>query len=106
MAGVSYDLHATGGIDKYLTHTPHKTFVRSVHQQHTKFALESLSQPFNTPVQFGHESQILLNRAGDMIYFMYVHVVLPGIVAWDNKDKNGSTSVHFPVHMDGEVDAR
>ena len=101
MSGVSYDIHAHGSIDKYLTGTPSKTYVRSVHQQHTKFACESLSQPFNTPVQFGQESQILLNRAGDMIYFLYVHVVLPGLVAWDAKDNNCGSCIQFPAFMEG-----
>ena len=79
----SYDILAQGMIDKTLTGSPKLTHWRYAHRPCTRFAIESLSQPFNTGTAFGQESQILLNRVGDMVYFMYLHVTLPGIVACD-----------------------
>jgi len=104
MSGVQYDLITKGGADKHLTHTPTTTFWRSSWKQHTRAACESISQPFNTTTHFGQESQILFNRIGDMVYFCYVHVVLPGLVAVDGKDDHArgmGSSMQFPAAMDG-----
>jgi len=104
MSAANYDLIAQGLIDKSLTGNPTITFWRSTWKRHTRFSMESVSQPFNTATNFGMESQITFNRVGDMIYFLYVHVVLPGIVACDMKTENcpGITSGgQFPVFMDG-----
>lgn len=103
MSGANYDILAQGLIDKQLTGTPQATFWRSTWKRHTRFSIESLSQPFNTATSFGQESQILLNRVGDMVYFLYVHVTLPGIVACDTKSEQCSgiaTGGQFPVFMD------
>ena len=83
MSGGGYDLLAVGNMDKVLTANPTSTFWRSVHKRHTPFALESQSQPFGTSCVFGQESQILLNRVGDLCYHCYLHVRLPSIVACD-----------------------
>ena len=52
------------------------------------YLLESIGQPFNTAVSFGSESQITLNRNGDLIYYMYVVIDLPGITACDSTQEN------------------
>ena len=104
MTGANYDIIAHGKIDIHLTGNPKMTFWRSTWKTHTKFAIESLSQPFNTSTNFGQESQILINRVGDMVYYMYVHVTLPGIVACDSQTTNCAgiaSSGQFPVFSDG-----
>ena len=104
MSGANYDILAKGLIDKSLTGTPQTTYWRSTWKRHTLFSIESVSQPFNTSTNFGQESQILLNRVGDMIYFLYVHVTLPGIVACDTKTESCpgiAAGGQFPVFMDG-----
>lgn len=105
MSGANYDILAQGLIDKSLTGTPQMTFWRSIWKRHTRFSIESVSQPFNTATNFGQESQILLNRVGDMVYFLYLHVTLPGIVACDtSQEKETCTGIvpggQFPVYMD------
>ena len=98
-----YDILATGALDKAITGNPTTTFWRSTWKRHTRFSIESMSQPFGTATQFGQESQILLNRVGDMVYFLYVHVKLPGIVACDTQSEQcaGMTQGgQFPVFMD------
>jgi hypothetical protein len=104
MTGANYDILARGMIDKQLTGNPQTTFWRSTWRRHTLFSIESMSQPFNTATTFGSESQILLNRVGDMIYFLYIHVTLPGIVACDTNTENCvglAAGGQFPVFMDG-----
>lgn len=41
--------------------------------------MENIEQPFNTQVSFGSDVQVTLNRNGDLIYFQYVVIDLPGI---------------------------
>lgn len=99
----AYDMLAQGSLDKGLTGNPQTTFWRSAWKRHTRFSIESVSQPFNTSNAFGQESQILLNRVGDMVYFLYVHVTLPGIVACDT-DKDNCPQIQpsgqFPIFFD------
>ena len=102
MSGANYDIIALGRLDNSLTGTPTHTFWRSTWKRHTLFSIESMSQPFNTTTNFGSEAQILLNRVGDMVYYLYLHVKLPGIVACDPNSENCpgiSGGGQFPVYM-------
>ena len=104
--GATYDIIADGMLSKPLTSNPSTTFWKGTWKRHTKFAIESLSQPFGTTTNFGQESQILLNRVGDMIFYLYLHVTLPGIVACDTKAADANCpglapGSQFPVFMDG-----
>lgn len=104
MSGANYDILAQGLLDKQITGNPTVTFWKSTWKRHTLFAIESTSQPFNTSTNFGQESQILLNRIGDMVYFLYVHVTLPSLVACDNRTAgcdNMMRAGQFPVYLDG-----
>jgi hypothetical protein len=101
-SGVHYDILALGLIDNYLTKNPLHTFWRANWKRHTRFSIESLTQPFNTACNFGQESQILLNRVGDMVYYMYVKFTLPGIVACDTSKEacpGVAAGGQFPVYM-------
>lgn len=102
----AYQIIANGHIDKVLTGNPTGTFWRSVHKQCTKFACESVSQPFGTPALFGQEAQITLSRVGDLIYYLYVHVTLPGIVAEENQGAMGGQfpCEHTPCNPCGHMD--
>ena len=103
MSGANYDIIAVGSLDKFLTANPTSTFFRSMWKRHTRFSIESMGQPFNTATNFGQESQILLNRVGDMVYFMYLHVTLPGVVACDTNNEGCAGLApggQFPVYFD------
>ena len=70
---------------------------------HALLAGVAVAQPFNTACAFGQESQLLLNRNGDMVYFLYMNVQLPGMVACDPKEENCAglaAGGQFPVYMD------
>ena len=79
--GALTQLIALGAADKYLTQSPSITFWRFRYNKHTNFALEAIEQPFNTQVMFGSDTQVTFNRTGDLIYWLYVVIDLPGIYA-------------------------
>ena len=87
-SGALTQLLAQGALDTYLSANASFTFWKVRYNKHTNFAMESCTQPFNTQVSFGTEAQITLNRNGDLIYWMYVVVDLPGITACDLNDES------------------
>ena len=102
-SAATYDILATGLIDTFLSSNPTTTFFKSKYSKATRFSLESVSQPFNTATVFGSESQVLLNRVGDMVYFLYLKVDLCGIQACDPKSEQCAGLVNggqFPSAMD------
>ena len=62
------------------------THFRTRAYKHFPFAMDTYSQNFNSQTTFGRESQVTLNRSGDLAWFMYLHVELPGIVGCDGAD--------------------
>ena len=106
MTGANYDIIAQGLIDKSITGNPQVTHWRSVWKRYARFAMESVSQPFSTSTAFGQEAQCVLNRLGDLVYHLYVHVTLPGIVACDAKTENCAglaAGGQFPTFTDGSA---
>jgi len=96
-------LIAQGALDAYLSQNATFTFWKVRYNKHTNFAMESIGQPFNTAVAFGSEAQITLNRNGDLIYYMYVVIDLPGITAFDMAKEQCAGIApgnQFPVFMD------
>jgi hypothetical protein len=97
--GTLTQLIAVGALDQYLSANATYTFWKIRYNKHTNFAMESIGQPFNTAVSFGSESQITLNRNGDLIYYMYCVIDLPGITACDKDAENcaGLSAAQFPA---------
>jgi hypothetical protein len=79
--GTLTELIALGAADRYLTQNATITFWRYRYNKYTNFALEAIEQPFSSTVAFGTDVQVTLNRTGDLIYFQYVVIDLPGIKA-------------------------
>lgn len=104
MTGAVTELIAVGALDTYLTQQASFTWWKSRYNKHTQFAMESVKQMFNTAVSFGTESQLTLNRQGDLVYFLYVLIELPGIVACDGSKESGCAGLsggnQFPTYMD------
>lgn len=80
-AGSITQLVAQGSLDTYLSANASHTYWRMKYNRYTPFSLESVIQPFNSAVQFGHVSTITLNRTGDLISNLFLLVELPGITA-------------------------
>jgi len=79
--GTLTQLIALGAADVYLTQNPSITFFRFRYNKYTNFAMEAIEQPFNTQVAFGSDVMVTLNRTGDLLYFQYVVIDLPGITS-------------------------
>jgi hypothetical protein len=78
--GTLTQLVALGAIDVYLSGDANFTYFRLRYQRYTNFALESVVQTFNTS-SFGSVQSLVLNRQGDLVYWMYCLIELPGITA-------------------------
>ena len=77
--GALTQLIALGAADKYLTQNASITFWRFRYNKYTNFACEAIEQPFQSQVMFGADTQLTFNRTGDLIYWTYVVIDLPGI---------------------------
>lgn len=77
--GTLTQLISLGAADVYLTKCPTITFWRFRYNKYTNFAMDSIEQPFINQPQFGSQVQLTLNKTGDLIYFQYVVITLPGI---------------------------
>lgn len=78
-AGAITQLVATGAMDAYLSKNAKFTYWKMRHMRYTNFAMEAVIQPFNSTVAFGQTAQITLNRTGDLVYYLYVLLEIPGI---------------------------
>jgi len=102
-SAVITQLIATGSIEAYLTQDAQFTFFKTRYSKHTMFALESITQPFGTSVAFGSESQVTLNRCGDLLYYLYLQIDLPGIAACDAQKEacfGMPSGIQFPMYME------
>lgn len=99
-SGALTQLMAKGTLNEYLTDKENGfTYFAARHKKHKDFAMESFTQQFNTQVAFGGESQIQLNRTGDLITYMYVVIDLPGITAVENDGSRSNIAManQFPA---------
>lgn len=76
--GALCDLLATGSMQKYLS-SDETTLWKSKAVKTTKFALEAVTQVWNTPMNWGQQSSLGLQRGGDMIANQYVMLDIPGL---------------------------
>lgn len=80
LGGATTQLVALGLADGVLTAKPVITYWRHVIKRYTNFALEAHDLDFNQGVaQFGSQPSCNLDRIGDLVYWMYVRIDLPGI---------------------------
>lgn len=79
--GTLTELIAIGASDTYLTANPTHTMFRKRYMKHTKFAMEPISQQFNTQVGFGMTSMLTMNRTGDLALWAYIEAFIPGLRA-------------------------
>lgn len=105
--GALVQLIAQGSMDAALTQNATRTFFKSSYQKHSIFALESINQPFTTQVQFGSESHITINRQGDLLSYMYLKIVLPGLKVQNMSESTqvNTTQQAFPS-LDNDVAAQ
>lgn len=79
--GTLCQLLALGAIDAALTLNPEVTYWRAKIQKCTNFAMESITQTFNGTCTWGSDAQVTLNKTGDLVYWIYILIDIPGIKA-------------------------
>jgi hypothetical protein len=73
-------LVAIGFQDLFITNDPQVTFFKVMYRRHTNFAIEPLSQYFNTTkVEFGQKISCTLSRVGDLVNKIYFVMDVPAI---------------------------
>ena len=95
MGGGLMQLVAYGAQDVYLSGNPQITFFKTVYRRHTNFSMESISQSFNAPVQFGKKSSCSIARNGDLLADMYLEITLPAIQQAQATDGTNSSYVSW-----------
>ena len=77
MGGGLMQLVAYGAQDIYLTGNPQITFFKVVYRRHTNFSMETISQTFDSSVDFGKKCSVTIARNGDLVNGMILEVKLP-----------------------------
>ena len=113
LGGAVNQLVSLGLADGVLTAKPVITFWRHVIKRYTNFALEAHDLDFNQgQAQFGMTPSCNLDRIGDLVYWMYVRIDLPGIgllngvgaiVGPDIKDTQGLSLEPYWTHAVGQA---
>lgn len=117
LGGAVNQLVSLGLADGVLTAKPVITFWRHVIKRYTNFALEDHDLDFNQgQAQFGAHPSCNLDRIGDLVYWMYVRIDLPGIGLVsddgtrivgpdhpDDKDSKGNTMEPYWTHAVGQA---
>ena len=78
-AGALTQLVAKGAMDTFLHDRAETTYWRSTFARCTSFSMETVEQNFHGSVQFGSNASLKVQRTGDLLFHMYLKVVLPGI---------------------------
>lgn len=73
-------LVAIGLADAVLTGNPLGTYWHFQHKSYTNFSLEVDRNSFNSGVaQFGASPKYNVDRVGDLVYFIYIEAIIPGL---------------------------
>lgn len=79
-SGSLMSLVAIGLADAVLTGTPLGTYWHFQHKSYTNFSLEVDRNSFNSGVaQFGASPKYNVDRVGDLVYFIYIEAIIPGL---------------------------
>lgn len=79
MSSGRIQLASTGIQDYYLTDNPEITFFQQTYKRHTKFALETLDNPFEETAEFGTIVRCIIPRKGDLLRKIYFRFELPAL---------------------------
>ena len=85
MGGGLIQLIAVGEQDQFLTGDPEITFFKSVYKRHSNFAMEVRNQIFSGGVSFGATNCCNIQKDGDLISDMSIHIKLGSL---NSKSKN------------------
>lgn len=79
--GVLTELLAVGGMDSYIKAGAKFSLWRFRFTKVSNYAMEPITLTFDGQVAFGGNTQLTLGRNGDLVYYMYMQITVPAIVA-------------------------
>lgn len=98
--GTLLQLAACGTMTALLTGAPTLTYWRFRHLQYTNFAMLSIVQCFDSQVAFGDTACLKIYKAGDLLYWLYIVIQLPGIRACPPRAGQCGPTQQFPYSLD------
>lgn len=98
--GILIQLAACGIMTALLTAQPTLTFWRFKYLAYTNFAMLSIVQNFEGSVAFGETASCKIYKAGDLLYFLYVVLQIPGITACPIRGTGCGPVQQFPYALD------
>ena len=97
MASGRVQLAVTGSQDEYITGQPQITFFLKQFKRHTKFAIETLDNPFDGTGDFGNTINSVIPRKGDIIRNMFLRIELSPLTAVGLEDPGYTASIGHAV---------
>jgi hypothetical protein len=98
--GTLLQLAACSTMTALLTGAPSLTYWRFRYLQYTNFAMLSIVQSFDSQVAFGDTACCKIMKAGDLLYFLYVVLQIPGIRACPPRAGQCGPTQQFPYSLD------
>jgi hypothetical protein len=89
-----------GTFHALLTGAPSLTYWRFRYLQYTNFATLSVCQNFDSQVAFGTTSTCKIQKVGDLLYWIYLVIQLPGIRACPPRAGGCGPAMQFPYACD------
>jgi hypothetical protein len=99
-AGVSMQLGALGTMGALTFSSPSLSFWRFQYCHVTNAAMLSVCQTFDSQVAFGATSTAKIVKSGDLLYFLYAVIQLPGIRACPPRAGGCGPTQQFPYATD------
>ena len=103
MTGGLLQLAAYGAQDTYLTGNPQITFFVGVYRRYTNFSIQNIPQYFTGNATFGQKVYCQLDRIGDLVNQMFLHVILPELEQYYYYDSNNVVVEYYWVNSVGHA---
>jgi len=65
--------------DIFLTGDPQITFYKMSYRRYTNFSIDTVDLPFDNSISFDNETELIVNRFGDLIGKSCLHITIPSI---------------------------
>ncbi len=82
---------------------PNICYFKSVYRKYANFAIENISQYFTGNVDFGKKVFCQIDRIGEMLNQIYLHVKLPSLKEYAYEDGNGNLISYYWVNAIGHA---
>lgn len=100
-SSINMQMSACGALQAILTAVPDMTYWRFRHVQYSNFAMQSVCiPPSGTAPAFGDTSEFYGPKHGELLYFTYLLVQLPGLMACPPRAGGCGPTQQFPWAVD------